>query len=60
LEYGAYDSKEAKVDAVASILTTLYFACQRSAFPHWADEEREHIADGTLTQALERLLTDES
>ena len=45
---------------MASILTTLYFACQRSAFPHWADEEREHIADGTLTQALERLLTDES
>lgn len=56
--YGGYDPAEALVDAVASPLTTLHFACQRSAFPGWAAQELEQVKDGTLEHAIRRLLAD--
>lgn len=56
--YGQTDSKEITVDAVASVLTTLYFACLRPVFPRWAEAELQHLEDGTLEHALRRLLAD--
>lgn len=35
--YGEFDKKEIIVDDVASVLVTLYHACQRKSFPCWAD-----------------------
>ncbi|MBQ3086381.1 MAG: hypothetical protein IJC45_03525 [Clostridia bacterium] len=35
--YGEFDKKEIIVDDVASVLVTLYHACQRKTFPCWAD-----------------------
>lgn len=35
--YGEFDKKEIIVDDVASVLVTLYHACQRKTFPSWAD-----------------------
>ena len=55
--YGDYDSAEILVDAVASPLTTLHFACKRNTFPGWAAEELEHVKDGTLEKAIKRLLS---
>ena len=34
--YGEFDNNEKIVDDVASVLITLYHACQRTAFPSWA------------------------
>lgn len=44
--YGEFDENEVIVDDVASVLITLYHACQRNSFPSWAD------------YALEKLKTD--
>lgn len=44
--YGEFDKNEIIVDDVASVLITLYHACQRNSFPSWAD------------YALEKLKTD--
>lgn len=35
--YGEFDKSEIIVDDVASVLVTLYHACQRKNFPSWAD-----------------------
>lgn len=35
--YGEFDKSEIIVDDVASVLVTLYYACQRETFPSWAD-----------------------
>lgn len=35
--YGGFDKSETIVDDVASVLVTLYHACQRKNFPVWAD-----------------------
>ena len=35
--YGDFDKSETIVDDVASVLVTLYHACQRKNFPAWAD-----------------------
>lgn len=35
--YGEFDKSEIIVDDVASVLVTLYHACQRKKFPFWAD-----------------------
>lgn len=35
--YGDFDKNEIIVDAAASVLVTLYHACQRKNFPTWAD-----------------------
>lgn len=35
--YGEFDKNEIIVDDVASVLVTLYHACQRKTFPSWAD-----------------------
>lgn len=35
--YGEFDKSEIIVDDVASVLITLYHACQRKTFPCWAD-----------------------
>ena len=56
--YGAYDPVEEAFDAVASILTTLHFGCQRKTFPAWAEEELAKVKDGALEQALKRLLAE--
>lgn len=35
--YGEFDKKEIIVDDVASVLVTLYHACQRKTFPSWTN-----------------------
>ena len=35
--YGEFNKNEIKVDDVASVLVTLYHACQRKNFPNWAN-----------------------
>lgn len=35
--YGEFDNKEIIVDDVASVLVTLYHACQKKNFPSWAN-----------------------
>lgn len=35
--YGEFDGNEIIVDDVASVLITLYYACQRKNFPDWAN-----------------------
>lgn len=35
--YGEFDKNEIIVDDVASVLITLYYACQRKKFPSWAN-----------------------
>lgn len=35
--YGEFDENEIIVDDVASVLITLYYACQRKKFPSWAN-----------------------
>ena len=35
--YGEFDKSEIIVDDVASVLVTLYHACQRKIFPDWAN-----------------------
>jgi len=54
--YGKFDPVEKAFDAVSSILTTLHIACQRTAFPAWAQEELEKVKNGTLEQAIRRLI----
>lgn len=53
--YGGIDTQEKRIDQVASVLTTLHFACRRAEMPDWA---RESLAclHGDLTQRVERLL----
>ena len=41
--YGEFDNKEIIVDDVASVLITLYHACQRKNFPTWADYALEEL-----------------
>ena len=55
--YGGFDPQEEAFDAVASVLTTLHFGCQRKAFPAWAQEELEKVKNGALEQAIRRLLS---
>lgn len=35
-EYGGYDSAEAALDGVVSVVVALYQTCQRETFPSWA------------------------
>lgn len=41
--YGGFDENEIIVDDVASVLITLYHACQRKNFPTWADYALEEL-----------------
>ncbi|MBQ6931657.1 MAG: hypothetical protein IJN38_05945 [Clostridia bacterium] len=41
--YGGFDKSEIIVDDVASVLVTLYHACQRTAFPSWAEYAVEEL-----------------
>lgn len=41
--YGEFDKSEIIVDDVASVLVTLYHACQRKKFPSWADYALEEL-----------------
>lgn len=41
--YGEFDKSEIIVDDVASVLVTLYHACQRKTFPSWADYALEEL-----------------
>jgi hypothetical protein len=54
--YGAIDKFESAVDDVASVLTTLCFACERKSFPNWAIDYIEKVKNGELLVAVERLL----
>ena len=54
--YGPVDPAEALFDAAASALTTLHFACQRDAFPAWADELLLQVRNGVLERAIRKLL----
>ena len=54
--YGGFDPNEALADAVASPLTTLHMACQRQAFPKWAEEELAQVQNGSLEKAVRLLL----
>lgn len=41
--YGAFDNSEIIVDDVASVLVTLYHACNRKSFPLWANYALEEL-----------------
>ncbi len=56
--YGGNHPTEEAFDAVASILTTLHFGCQRKVFPAWAADELDKVKNGTLEAAIHRLLAD--
>lgn len=45
-EYGKFDTSEVIIDDVVSILTTLYFACQKVQFPSWANYTLKEINTG--------------
>jgi predicted nucleotidyltransferase len=57
--YGAIDKFESVVDDVASVLTTLYFACERKSFPAWAMDYVEKVKNSELLVAVKRLLETE-
>ncbi len=54
--YGAFDKNEMFIDAVASTLTTLHFACLQEHIPKWALEYVMQIENGELLRAVERLI----
>ncbi len=54
--YGDFDKSEITVDNVASVLTTLHFACRREKFPSWAVGELEKVKNGVLIEAIHVLL----
>lgn len=54
-EYGKFDTSEVIIDNVASILTTLYFACQKTQFPSWANYALKELRTG-LIDKVNRLL----
>lgn len=53
-EYGRYDPVEAALDEVVSVVCGLYTACQRKAFPNWANDLL-HAVNTTLPQKVEKL-----
>lgn len=55
--YGAINLREKRIDEVASVLTTLHFACTRETFPGWAKGELACLR-GDFKQKVERLLAD--
>lgn len=55
--YGAIDTHEKHIDDVASVLTTLHFACARETFPGWAQGELARLR-GDFARKVERLLAD--
>ena len=55
--YGGIDTQEKRIDQVASVLTTLHFACRRAEMPDWAQESLVCL-HGDLAQRVERLLSD--
>lgn len=54
--YGGFDEKEAAVDDVVSVLTSLHIACQREHFPGWGNVLLTMVRDGRLQTAVEELL----
>ena len=46
--YGEFDKSETIVDDVASVLITLYHACQRKTFPCWAESALVEIKNKLL------------
>lgn len=54
--YGGFDEHEVIIDNVVSELSSLYIACQRKAFPSWADDGVEKVKDGRLLASVEKLL----
>lgn len=55
-EYGPIDENEKRIDDVASVLTTLYVACERDVLPNWSLEYVRKIKNGELMKAVEALL----
>lgn len=55
-EYGEFDTSEVIIDDVISILTTLYFACQKTHFPSWAKYALNEINTGYIDK-VDRLLS---
>lgn len=45
-EYGKFDESEVALDEVASVLVTLYFACQKEQFPAWAKGSLAELNSG--------------
>lgn len=45
-EYGYFDKTEQSIDDVASVLTTLYFACKKEKFPTWANQSLMELQNG--------------
>lgn len=48
--YGEFDKKEIIVDDVASVLITLYYACQRKNFPSWANSTLNELKTDYLNK----------
>lgn len=55
-EYGNYDESEVIVDAVASELINLHFACQRAEFPAWANSSVTAVKSQDYIENVKRLL----
>ena len=57
-EYGTngIGENERLADAVLSPLTTLFLACEREAFPRWANASLEELKSGALLESLLRWL----
>ncbi len=53
-EYGAFDPVEKALDDVVSVVVTLYLACQRDAFPWWAQASLDEL-DTTFIKKIECL-----
>ena len=45
-EYGEIDEKETVIEDVASVLSSLVFACKREEFPDWGNKLLEQIKNG--------------
>ena len=58
--YGPVCPAEQRADAVAGVLVALWTAAQRKQFPQWGEALLAELADGTLLQALEALLEQET
>lgn len=57
-EYGEFDPAEKVLDDVVSVVVTLYLACQRDAFPSWAQQLLDELETAFIEkiESLRRLL----
>ena len=54
-EYGEFDPLEKTLDDVVSVVSTLFFACQRDKFPRWAQALLDEL-DTTFIEKMRILM----